>query len=257
MLLLSVLLASGQPAHSDPPNLVVVGTEKLSRITRLDNLLGKRKYNDINVLLASADSKETASEDLLWLRDRSINSPSAFINFTYARILWAALGQQADPRLDQARQTAAAMLIYTTVVFDIDGARCSDHTAPSDRLNNIMSQNYPILEYARKTSIENKQQIIRIVTRLDQKNASERAENFDSEFLCTGGLQHMAHMMEHGNSKERPAREGEVGRQIELSDGDEKYVPPLKDKEDWLKVAADKRTKLQKWLFNLLEKPEN
>ncbi|MEO1044747.1 MAG: hypothetical protein AAFX04_04835 [Pseudomonadota bacterium] len=221
------------------------------RYATLKRHLDAAEYRKITEILYSNRDAAVAEQDALWLREQSLKGQSAFINLTYSDYLWQALsdhGDAARPIL----ATSAAMLLYTLIVFDIDGARCVDRTAPSDRSLKIMSSRGDRMQFIQSLTEEEKESVTNIVLMLDELTAEKRAEDFDAEFLCTGGMQQMMQGLLSGTVREREPREGEIGRQFEVDDGGS-YVPELIEREKWDKIAAEKRAKLPETVKSFLE----
>lgn len=253
-----ILVQAAEPIQPDSAAAsgIVTATESEDRYSTLDSLLAKREYSKIRGLLQNVSSREIFDKDLMWLQRQSMSGHTAFSNLMYGQNLWAMVSQSTDPRVDQVKQTAAAQIAYTLWVLDIDGARCSDRSAPADRSLKIMTASYPILEWARNSDPESKSLIVKVILLLDDKMKERRVADFDSAFLCTGGLQHMAYGLKNGSTTEREPKEGEFGRQVVIDDGGD-YVPGLIELEEWRKISEEKRAKRSNWINQLLAiKPE-
>jgi len=250
-MLMSVQAAEpAQPDLATPSDLVAAEKPK-DRYATLDSLLAEREYSKMLALLQNASSRKIFDADLMWLQRQSLDGYTAYSNLIYGQNLWVAIGQSTDPRIDQAKQTAAAQIVYTLWVLDIDGARCSDRSAPSDRSLKIMTAAYPILEWARNADPKSKALIANFIAMLDDRTKEKRVTDFDSAFLCTGGLAHMSYGLQHGSTTEREPKEGEFGRQVVIDD-DGAYVPSLIELNEWRKIAEEKRSNRKSWINRLL-----
>lgn len=256
LLSLSLALASSatpnSQSQSEPPaNNAVSDATETDRYQLLDQLTGKAEYLQIGKLLQNPGSQETYDTDMIWLRNRSMNSGSAYFAMMYGAKLWQWAGQVEGPAADQVKQTSVAMFLLTQTIIDIDGARCADRSAPIGRMQKIAGLFPRILEYAQGLDAGAKNMIVAIVMTVENKNAAERARNFDKKFLCLGGMHHIQYGMAHGTVKERPAKEGEFGRQMEVGDGGN-YVAPEVDYDKWMEIAGKKRGALDASLRKLL-----
>ncbi len=107
------------------------------------------------------------------------------------------------------------------------------------------------LQYLAARPQEIKNQVIAIAVAIESKTAETRDSTGDVNFVCRFGREETAYNLQHGTAKERPARPGEIGRQIVLK-GDGKYVPSTVPEEVWRPEAQKAREALPSELARLV-----
>ena len=242
------LSAASPPAL--PPAPAPAATEAKS--AELDALLQKKDYLGLqNRLLAPKDRTELKTF-LDWGRDRWFQGSSAAVPFAHSRLLWSV--SESDPRLAGLKISAASALIYVLAVVRIDGTRCGDRTAPSDRFIKIASAGRELLAFAAAASPEDRADLITLVELVERKTAAVRDERGDVDFVCRYGLEETTYNLSHGSAREVPTEPGQFGRQILLS-GDGTYKPSLRPDSEWKPQAAKLRASLRADLEAMLSKP--
>lgn len=221
-------------------------------VGKLDAALAAQDYKKLSdVMLDRTQSPQQSVAALDWAQKRWMAGSSAAVPFVYSRLLWSMANGASDPRADGLKQTAVAAWLYVVGVTAIDGARCADRSAPGDRRLRIMAAGRELLAYGAQLPPTEREQVIFVATAMEQRTAVVRDKQGDVNFLCRYGMDEISYNLRNGGAKERLAKPGEFGRQIELS-GDGKYVPPTLPEVAWRPQAEKARATLSADLGALL-----
>jgi len=100
-----------------------------------------------------------------------------------------------------------------------------------------------MLQFLAAQPQEKKDEAVAIAVGIESRTAAVRDSTGDINFVCRFGLEETTYNLKHGTATERPARPGEIGRQIELK-GDGKYVPSTVPEAVWRPQAQKAREAL-------------
>ncbi len=222
-------------------------------VAKLDAALAAQDYERLSdVMLDRAQSPADSMAALDWAKSRWMAGSSAAVPFVYSRLLWSMAEGSSDPRAAGLKQTAVAALLYVIGTTAIDGARCGDRSAPADRRLRIISAGRDLLAHGAQLPANEREQVTFVATAIEQRTAAVRDQRGDAQFLCRYGMEEIMHNLRNGTAKERAARLGELGRQIELT-GDGKYSPSTRPEVIWRPEAEKARTALSADLTALLD----
>jgi hypothetical protein len=135
--LVSALVAAASPAagQAPKPSLAEPGAE---RAARLSALLAAEDYMTLGRMIREPITEADVRIDLDWLKDRLLEGNSAWIAMLYAKLLWSVSDRSPPEAAGGLRQTAVMASLYAYAAIGIDGARCGDRSAPSNRLDQLM-----------------------------------------------------------------------------------------------------------------------
>jgi hypothetical protein len=222
------------------------------REARLEKLLSAEDWLELGQMLKSPKDQPEFDADLMWLRQKTLDGKSAFLSLTYGSGLWYMASSIKDERQKRAIQsTSLLMHLYAISATNIDGTQCVDKTAPSNRIDQIMRYTPEIWDFAASLSDEERTQILDYVVEIEQTTAPKRLASGDAKFLCMGGMSQISFGLANGTTREVPPEPGQFGRQIKVDDGG-KYVPEVIAKEEWGKVATERRAGLRNAIETLL-----
>lgn len=223
-------------------------------VAKLDAALAAQDYKKLSdAMLDRAQSPRDMMAALDWAGKQWMAGSSAAVPFVYSRLLWSMANGDPDPRAAGLKQTAVAALLYVIGTTGIDGARCGDRSAPADRRLRIMSMGRDLLAHAAQLPPEEREQMVFVATAIEQKTAAVRDQKGDAQFLCRYGMEETTYNLRSGTAKERPAKPGELGRQIDLT-GDGNFVPSVRPEAIWRPEATKARANLSADLTALLER---
>jgi hypothetical protein len=240
------------PAAAAQPALPVEAVSAEHAPARLDGLLAARDYKTLGRTIGDVATRADVESDLNWLKARMMEGNSVFVTMLYSRLLWAATQNLADEPKSQVRQTAAMATLYAYAATIIDGKRCGDATAPSHRLEQLMTWNPEVFPFLASLSPEQRKVLADVAVRVESHTASRRDRIGDVEFLCRAGMEETQYNLQHGSAREVPTSPGSFGRTIELS-GDGKYRPSERPESEWRADAARLRASLPTDLSGFVE----
>ena len=169
------------------------------------------------------------------------------LGILYARDLWMVGKSQnlADPSKD-LRLTAGMITLYTYEIIVIDGAKCEDKTAPTNRINQLFGARRETLAYLKQQSQEQKTYVVNLAVALEKKTANLRRED---DLICRDGMEQYRVALERGTQREVPGPDNHVGKVVDLrppSDWEPNFVAPGIYQPLQEKSRADMRTTLLK-----------
>ncbi len=220
-------------------------------ISKLNNSLTAQDYVTLANVMMSPQTQAELKTTLDWAQERWLAGATAAVPFVYSSLLWAMSRHYSPADAVGLKGTAAAALLYVLGVTGIDGARCGDRSAPADRKLKIMMGGKEVLQYLATRPEEEKNKAITIALTIESRTAATRDATGDVNFVCRFGLEETTYNLNHGTATERPARPGEIGRQIELK-GDGKYVPSTVPEAVWRPQAQKAREALPGELAKLV-----
>jgi len=209
----------------------------------LDALLRTKDYKMLGETIQTANRPQDVQSDLDWLAQKMMSGETAWITMLYARSLWAAADRTPPALRNQLRQTAVMATLYARAAIQIDGARCGDRTAPVHRLEQLAGWNREVWTFLASLPEADRSTILKLVPLLEKRTAFRRDQQGDVDFLCRAGLEETSYNLQHGGSREVPAKPGQIGRQIELY-GDGKYKPSERPQTEWKAEAERRRAEL-------------
>jgi len=181
ILSISFLFSSLAIAQADQPDSRIE-PQSLSN-AELDALLANRQWNKLGVALTfRSGNRADFIRTLDWLEDRIAHGAGVTLSMVLARDLWN-VGNivKGDTPDTDFRMRAALMTLYAYEQIMIDGATCSDPTAPAGRLEILMMTRKETLEYLRHLPFGIKNKIVDSALELEKNTASLRK---DDDFIC-------------------------------------------------------------------------
>jgi hypothetical protein len=206
----------------------------------LDALLAAKDYKKLGATIQSISTREELRSDLDWLKNKMMSGETAYVTMLYARELWEVSDRVPPEQQSQLKQTAAMATLYAYAAIQIDGTRCGDRTAPTHRLDQLVSWNPQVWPFIASLPEGDKSIVLKLVPLLERRTAARRDKQGDVEFLCRAGLEETSYNLTHGGSREVAAKPGQIGRQIELY-GDGKYKPSERPLAEWKAEAETRR----------------
>ena len=216
--------------------------------TELDALLAARNWNTLGAALSQPGIDELIRR-MRWMKAHVDSDGGFFLATLYARDLWALGGfLKADNPEKDVRYTAALISLYAYELIVIDGAKCEDWSAPSNRLTQLMTQRSATLAFLKQLPSETKSGVVDVAIALERKTAPLRK---DDDLMCRGGLAEIQAGLEKGTQQETPNTKGYVGKTIAVSppsNWSPKFVTPdvYRPKQD--KARAGMREDLLKFV---------
>lgn len=217
---------------------------------RLEELYDQRDYRTLSDALFDPQSQEELTTGLDWLGMKYRTDGSSFISFSYSRLLEAVAGMLPPDQAEQFRGTALAALVQSLVVARIDAQQCDDATARGVRSDQLLAAlaSSPLRQMEENV----RRNAAFIVTFNEEMTWTERQVLDQSQDLCTGGMLGMIAGMTGGTMQEREAREGEIGRQIEITPPDG-FAYGRRPAAEWLADAERVRQTREAMLLALLD----
>jgi hypothetical protein len=213
----------------------------------LDGLLSARNWNELGATLSRPGTNEEFTRKLNWLKARMDNGGGLFLAILYARDLWA-VGNSAkiEDSAKDPRVTAGLISLYAYELILIDGAKCEDSSAPSNRATQLFTQRAAALAFLKQQPPDLKSKIVEIAIALERKTAPLRK---DDDLICRDGMDQMRASLERGTQQEMPNAPGYVGKRIAVTppaDWAPKFVSPEVYRPMQDKARADMRANLLK-----------
>ena len=133
----------------------------------------------------------------------------------YARDLWA-IGSNlkvSDPNTDM-RVSAALISFYAYEITIIDGAKCEDQSAPSNRVSQLLRNGAATFAFLKQQPPDLKMKVVDVAIALERKTAPFRT---DDDLICRGGMDEMKASLERGKQQEVPNTTGHYGKTIAVT----------------------------------------
>jgi len=168
----------------------------------------------------------------------------------YTRNLWIAGGalNVSDPSKD-IRVTAGLMALYAYELIVIDGAKCEDRSAPSNRASQLLRFNSATFGFLKAQSVELKPKIVEIALALEKKTAPLRK---DDDLICRNGMEEMKAGLERGTQREVPNTSGHYGKTVEVAPPPD-WAPKLVPSATFVPMQESARATMQQNLLKLVE----
>jgi hypothetical protein len=209
----------------------------------LDTLLAAKNYKKLGQTIWAVSRRDDLNSDLDWLQAKMMTGETAFITMLYSKLLWTASTALPAAPQHQLKESAAMATLYAYSAIRIDGTRCGDRTAPTNRLQQLGGWNPEIWPFLASLSDDERNMILKLVPLLEKRTAARRDQQGDIEFLCRSGMEETSYNLAHGSAREIPPAPGQIGRQIQLS-GDGKYRPSERPEAEWKAEALKRRETL-------------
>jgi len=241
--LVAALLAATSPASSQ-----VVATHQPAA---LDALLAAGDYAALATTIRSRTTPDDLGADLDWLRAKMLAGESAFVSMLYARMLWDSSATLPPPRQRAVRTNAAFAILYAHAAITIDGTRCGDPSAPGHKEAQLGMMIPELLPFLATLTKAERQSLAETVWKVERDTAARRDRQGDVKFLCSGGMDEMAHNLDHGTSRELPEKPG-GWRHVEVT-ADGTYRPRERPEAEWKALAARHRAELPRTMAEMVE----
>lgn len=250
-LTLALAVAAASPAAAAQAPAPPPAAQGGERAARLSALLAAQDLMTLGRMIREPVTEADVRTDLDWLKDRLMEGNSAWIAMLYAKLLWSVADRSPPEAAGELRQTAVMAALYAYAAIGIDGARCGDRSAPSNRLNQLIGWEIGIWAFLTEMTPEHRQRAINLAVLIEERTRARRDSKGDVEFLCRAGMEEMSYNMAHGTMREIEAKPGQFGRQI-VVDGDGKYRPSVREDKVWRPEAQAARSSLRARIAKLV-----
>jgi hypothetical protein len=180
--------ASGSPveqAHAPMP----------ANAAELDAMLAAGDYAGLNRYFAAIGSYDAFMRSLNWEQVRVFNGKGGlYLSMRYMNDLWGLAGALETARPPQAaqamelKQTATFMAVYSYELILLDGPKCSDASAVSHRMDQLVAERNDLWTYAQKMPEDARAVVVWAALHLESNTAASRAND---AVLCQGGMTQM------------------------------------------------------------------
>jgi hypothetical protein len=224
------------------------GVAALPSDSDLDALLAARNWNGLAAALGRPAIGETFGRKLNWLKARTLDGTGGFlVAFFYSGDLWAAGNSlKIDDPAKDLRAVAGLFALYSYELISIDGAKCEDVSAPSNRATQLFTKRPTTFAFLKNLPSEVKLKVIDLAIAMERKTAPMRK---DDDLLCRDGLDQMKAGLERGAQQEVPTQPGHIGKTIAVTappDWVPKFVSPAVYGPMQDKARSEMREKLLK-----------
>ena len=231
---LGLALNAGQGFAQSPPKMPSerpLNAEERAHVETLDRLLTARDNDALVKTALQPSNPRMLMTTLDWGKTRLFEGAGLTVALIQSRALWLyANAINSGP----TRDSAALITLYSLLVVYADGVKCADKTAPTNRVQMIITNLRPQLDHLRKAPLTSGGSLGDVAMRMEKTLAPQRG---DDNYLCRGGIQeYVDYLKDHPDvDKELPSRDdpSRVGRTIELPLNDPKYEPAFLPMGEW------------------------
>lgn len=230
---LGLAFSAGQGfAQSSPkmPTERPLSAEEITHIQTLDKLLAARDNDALVKTALQPSNPKMLIATLDWGKLRLFEGAGLTVALLQSRALWQVGTATNNASL---RDTASLMALYGLLIVHADGVKCADKTAPTNRLQTILTNFRPQLDQLKRATPvagHGPGDIALIM----EKSLAPKREN--DNYLCRGGIQEFAdYLKAHPNAdKESPSQNvpGQVGRNVVIPN-DPAYEPAFLPMGEW------------------------
>lgn len=215
--------------------------------TELDAMLAARNWNGLSAALQPLQA-DSIARVMKWLGAQiRTNGGTFLLDLAYTRDLWlAGNARKVDDPMQDMRVTAATMALYSYAIVLIDGSKCDDVTALTERATLLLRTNAPIVAFLKAQPSQVQSSAIDVAIALEKKTAAQRKED---DLICRAGMAQMRAGLERGTQQEIPNQPGSVGKSIGVTppaDWTPKFAPPEVYKPKQEKARAEMAVTLRK-----------
>jgi hypothetical protein len=217
---------------------------------QLDALLAARNWDRLVTAFEGLKSDESLVRALDWLDARINSGGGSLLGFLYSRFLWDLGSAQNvnDPDKDP-RLRAGLMVLYTLQLIIIDGTKCADQSAPGHRIDQLLADYGPVIQYLKTKRAKFKAKVIDAAIALEKRTAPLRK---DDDLLCRGGLEEMMAGIEAGRAKQVPTPPDQIGKTI-VVDPPPDYAPKFVAPQTYKPMQAKARSEIRSDLLKMLQ----
>lgn len=213
----------------------------------LDAMLAARNWNGLSAALQPLQA-DSIVKVMKWLGAQiRTNGGTFLLDLVYTRDLWlAGNAQPIDDPMQDMRVTAATMALYSYAIVLIDGSKCDDDTALTERATLLLRTNAPIVAFLKAQPAQVQSSAIDMAIALEKKTAAQRKED---DLICRAGMAQMRAGLERGTQREMPSQPGMVGKSIGVTpppDWEPRFAPPEVYKPKQEKARAEMAVMLRK-----------
>jgi len=239
---------SGLPASAQNEPKASLAT--LPPDSALDAMVEARNWTALGAALSRPPDAASMVRALNWLHVRVDGGAGLMVVLMYTRNLWIAGGalNVSDPSKD-IRVTAGLMALYAYELIVIDGAKCEDRSAPSNRASQLLRFNSATFGFLKAQSVELKPKIVEIALALEKKTAPLRK---DDDLICRNGMEEMKAGLERGTQREVPNTSGHFGKTVEVAPPPDS-APKLVPSATFVPMQESARATMQQNLLKLVE----
>jgi hypothetical protein len=209
LLFLAAFVIDARPLFAQP------GFSRETHIALLDEAAREPRRVKLAELVFNPQNDDEALANLDWLGAKFIGGDSAFFAFAYSRTLIDAARSLPTAQADSLNGTAFAAMIYAVAASYVDGLQCADITARNNRAGQFAShlQELGFSKLDKPTRLKASY----IAAAVEQRSWIARRVTDDTAFQCLNGMDAMFAGLESGQAAERAPKQGEIGKQVEVS----------------------------------------
>jgi hypothetical protein len=187
----------------DPP-----GAAMPSDLGDLDKALADQDYPKLTARLRAAHTSADVLQDMNWERAKVVRGASFIISYDYMYDLWRMGSALPEPNASGLKVSSVVYLLYNIAIIMTDGPKCSDPSAPGHRLDQLIIQNRPIIQYMKTMSEADRTMAGTLAIALEAATAPRRQND---DVLCSGGMAQMVQSLKAQGDKPLPASPGAPG----------------------------------------------
>jgi len=116
-------------------------------VATLDQMVREKRFTDLVARLKASDAPANIMAYMNWEQREIFDGGPFIIGYAYMMDLWragVAKGEQDDQGL---KGSAVTYFLYSYVLIRLDGLKCADSSAPGHRMDQLIAQNRPIIDF--------------------------------------------------------------------------------------------------------------
>jgi hypothetical protein len=140
-------------------------------------MLAARNWNGLSAALQSLQA-DSIVRVMRWLGTQiRTNGGALLLDLVYTRDLWLAGNtQKVDDPAQDMRVTAATMALYSHAIVMVDGSKCEDETAQTERITQLIRINAPIFAFLKVQPANVQSSVMDIAIALEKRTAPQRKD---------------------------------------------------------------------------------
>ena len=217
----------------------------------LDAMMASGDVARLTARLRSAHVAHDIDLDMNWEQSRIYDGAGFIVAYAYMNDLWRFGSAMPPPAGEEIKQSAAMMFLYIYDLATIDGPRCADVSAPGHRVDQLISQNRPLIAYLGSLPRADRMQLGTVSLDIEAATFPFRK---DDAVLCSGGLAQITGGLQAQGDKplpQVPNAPGTIGKTYAVPSAPD-YKPGYVSAEAWRPKAAAARAMLPASLTRLL-----